>query len=356
MIFSLLLYIHIINLYHVFLTQGEKMATKKTNEAAVVDFKSIKKTIIDRVYYEKTKTYERLKEYLKKLQGDKEFQNSLWTIPELTKEGDDEAGIRRAIGITSVVAEGFNHSWIYDSDRNEALHAAQDFFKEYVEGPRRLKPGEDRMFELAQALLQSARNYIVEKTSVSPKINNSKQINKNLLNQLQEPIPEKNCIAISKAFINYINTIEKGQLTLAKEIGKIIPEGIELKPADFKKPVYPNVDVIIPYPKTPIPDPKIPLDPKIPIPYPKTPLDPKIPIPRPEIKIHGPYVIKDLEIKLAEVERIRKSLPKNATKAEKKAAANAEQQIKNLLKAAKRAEPKAVKKASVQKTPKKKSK
>lgn len=174
------------------------------------------------------------------------------------------------------------------------------------------------------------------------------------LKQLDAKIPEKNCIAISKAIVNYIDAIEKSQLAIFKEIEKIIPEGIELKPADFKKPVYPNVDVIIPYPKTPIPDPKIPLDPKIPIPYPKTPLDPKIPIPRPEIKIHGPYVIKDLEIKLAEVERIRKSLPKNATKAEKKAAANAEQQIKNLLKAAKRAEPKAVKKASVQKTPKKK--
>lgn len=183
---------------------------------------------------------------------------------------------------------------------------------------------------------------------------NFKKAKANPLDKLEENIPEKNIKAISKAIINYFDVVEKAQSAIAKEIGKIIPEGIELKPADFKKPVYPNVDVIIPYPKTPIPDPKIPLDPKIPIPYPKTPLDPKIPIPRPEIKIHGPYVIKDLEIKLAEVERIRKSLPKNATKAEKKAAANAEQQIKNLLKAAKRTEPKAVKKASVQKTPKKK--
>lgn len=176
------------------------------------------------------------------------------------------------------------------------------------------------------------------------------------LKQLDAKISDKNCIAISKAIVNYIDAIEKSQLAIFKEIEKIIPEGIELKPADFKKPVYPDVDVIIPYPRTPIPDPKIPLDPKIPIPYPKTPLDPKIPIPKPEIKIHGPYVIKDLEIKLAEVERIRKSLPKNATKAEKKAAANAEQQIKNLLKAAKRAEPKATKKAVVKKATKKKSK
>ena len=178
---------------------------------------------------------------------------------------------------------------------------------------------------------------IMKKTKVHP------------LTQLQAKIPEKNIKAISKAIINYFDVVEKAQSAIAKEIDRIIPEGIELTPIQNEKVVPPYVDV-----KIPVPEPRIPLDPKIPIPYPKTPLDPKIPIPRPEIKIHGPYVIKDLEIKLAEVERIRKSLPKNATKAEKKAAANAEQQIKNLLKAAKRAEPKAVKKASVQKTPKKK--
>jgi len=177
----------------------------------------------------------------------------------------------------------------------------------------------------------------------------SKKAKVNPLKQLQAKIPEKNIKAISKAIINYFDIVEKAQIAIAEEIDKIIPEGIELTPIQIEKVVPPYVDV-----KIPVPDPKVPLDPKIPIPYPKTPLDPKIPIPRPEIKIHGPYVIKDLEIKLAEVERIRKSLPKNATKAEKKAAANAEQQIKNLLKAAKRAEPKAVKKASVQKTPKKK--
>lgn len=179
---------------------------------------------------------------------------------------------------------------------------------------------------------------------------NLKKTKANTLKQLQAKIPEKNIKAISKAIINYFDIVEKAQIAIAEEIDKIIPEGIELTPIQNEKVVPPYVDV-----KIPVPEPRIPLDPKIPIPYPKTPLDPKIPIPRPEIKIPGPYYkIKDLEIKLAEVERIRKSLPKNATKAEKKAAANAEQQIKNLLKAAKRAEPKAVKKASVQKTPKKK--
>ena len=59
-----------------------------------------------------------------------------------------------------------------------------------------------------------------------------------------------------------------------------------------------------------------------------------------------------MELQLVEAERIRKALPKNATKAEKKAAANAVQQIKNLLKAAKRAEPKATK-VKVKKTKKK---
>ena len=149
------------------------------------------------------------------------------------------------------------------------------------------------------------------------------------------------------------------ELEAAKVIKGKLPKGISINlAADLKKPIQPpTVEV-----KIPVPEPRIPLDPKIPIPYPKTPLDPKIPlpdpkipIPKPEIKIHGPYVIKDLEIKLAEVERIRKSLPKNATKAEKKAAANAEQQIKNLLKAAKRAEPKATKKAVVKKATVKKA-
>ncbi len=60
----------------------------------------------------------------------------------------------------------------------------------------------------------------------------------------------------------------------------------------------------------------------------------------PEINVRG-----NLELQLEEVQRIRKALPKNATKAEKKAAANAEKQLKNLIKAAKRAEPKATKKA-----------
>ncbi len=178
------------------------------------------------------------------------------------------------------------------------------------------------------------------------------------LNILEEKIPEKNYKSLSKAFINYLDSIEKGQLAIIKEIEKIIPEGAELTPIQIEKVVPPYVDV-----KIPVPEPRIPLDPKIPIPDPRIPLDPKIPlpdpkipIPRPEIKIPGPYYkIKDLEIKLAEVERIRKSLPKNATKAEKKAAANAEQQIKNLLKAAKRAEPKAAKKAVAKKATVKKS-
>ena len=60
----------------------------------------------------------------------------------------------------------------------------------------------------------------------------------------------------------------------------------------------------------------------------------------PEINVRG-----NLELQLEEVQRIRKALPKNATKAEKKAAANAEKQLKNLIKAAKSAESKATKKA-----------
>ena len=337
--------------------QGENMATKKTKEATVVDFKSFQKTIIGYVYDEETKTHERLKKYLKQLQGDKEYQNSHWTIGELTKERDKEAGIR----ITSVVTEAM--SLLFKENHPDYYSTARDLFREISQRyaqRREPKPGEiyeGDIVKYSQLLLENSVRYIAKET-LDNNLSIQKKTKANLLNKLQEPISEESCVAISNAFINYIDTIEKGQLTLAKEIDKIIPEGIELTPIKIEKVVPPYVDV-----KIPVPEPRIPLDPKIPIPDPRIPLDPKIPlpdpkipIPRPEIKIPGPYYkIKDLEIKLAEVERIRKSLPKNATKAEKKAAANAEQQIKNLLKAAKRAEPKAAKKAVAKKATVKKS-
>lgn len=222
------------------------------------------------------------------------------------------------------------------------LEQAAELLKKYCAGPRKV-PRWEEVIITKKSLFAAAQL----KAKVSE---NFKKAKANPLDKLEENIPEKNIKAISKAIISYFDVVEKAQLAIEKEIDKIIPEGIELTPIKIEKVVPPYVDV-----KIPVPEPRIPLDPKIPIPYPKTPLDPKIPIPRPEIKIHGPYVIKDLEIKLAEVERIRKSLPKNATKAEKKAAANAVQQVKNLLKAAKRAEPKAAKKAVAKKATVKKT-
>ena len=226
-----------------------------------------------------------------------------------------------------------------------------ELIKQYCTVPKPIiKPSGDHVITINQVLATAQLDANVSK--------NFKKAKANPLDKLEENIPEKNIKAISKAITNYFDVVEKAQIAIAEEIDKIIPEGIELTPIKIEKVVPPYVDV-----KIPVPEPRIPLDPKIPIPYPRIPLDPKIPlpdpkipIPRPEIKIPGPYYkIKDLEIKLAEVERIRKSLPKNATKAEKKAAANAEQQIKNLLKAAKRAEPKATKKAVVKKATVKKA-
>lgn len=246
---------------------------------------------------------------------------------------------------------------ILDNDRHPSDYDWQVRIKKIAElldipcaGPRKPRPWDPIiitrkiLFAAAQLDANVSKNF--------------KKAKANPLDKLEENIPEKNIKAISKAITNYFDVVEKAQLAIEKEIDKIIPEGIELTPIKIEKVVPPYVDV-----KIPVPEPRIPLDPKIPIPDPRIPLDPKIPlpdpkipIPRPEIKIPGPYYkIKDLEIKLAEVERIRKSLPKNATKAEKKAAANAEQQIKNLLKAAKRAEPKAAKKAVVKKATVKKS-
>lgn len=61
--------------------------------------------------------------------------------------------------------------------------------------------------------------------------------------------------------------------------------------------------------------------------------------------------IKILEQKLDDVKRIRASLPANATKPEKKAVANAEKQIQNLIKVTQRTDPK-LKKATAKKTTK----
>ena len=242
---------------------------------------------------------------------------------------------------------------ILDNDRHPSDYDWRDWqvrIKKIAElldipcaGPRKPRPWEPII--ITRKSLLAAAQWEAKVTK------NFKKAKANPLDKLEENIPEKNIIAISKAITNYFDVVEKAQIAIAEEIDKIIPEGIELTPIQIEKVVPPYVDV-----KIPVPEPRIPLDPKIPIPYPKTPLDPKIPIPRPEIKIPGPYYkIKDLEIKLAEVERIRRDLPKNATKAEKKAAANAVQQVKNLLKAAKRAEPKATKKAVVKKATVKKA-
>jgi hypothetical protein len=56
------------------------------------------------------------------------------------------------------------------------------------------------------------------------------------------------------------------------------------------------------------------------------------------------HSIRDLELKLIEMEKIRKNLPARATKAEKKAAANAVQQITALLSATKKSEKNVIKK------------
>ena len=318
------------------------MATKKAKKADLVAenqvtevFRSIdsliEKCLSPAFVYEKDK-----RTALNLIQKEFEAVTSAINISCYTPDDGDWCGTPPHIGPRPTI----HIPWYKAIDSLAASTKVKSIVKQYP--MYAIKEGPNVQTLLENGGWKATTAPIMKKTKVHP------------LTQLQAKIPEKICTSISKAIINYLDTIEKGQLAIIQEIERIIPNGIELNFDENRKPVYPNVDVIIPYPKTPIPDPKIPLDPKIPIPYPKTPLDPKIPIPKPEIKIHGPYVIKDLEIKLAEVERIRKSLPKNATKAEKKAAANAEQQIKNLLKAAKRAEPKAVKKANVQKTPKKK--
>jgi len=64
---------------------------------------------------------------------------------------------------------------------------------------------------------------------------------------------------------------------------------------------------------------------------------------------------KTLELKLEDVKRMRASLPANATKAEKKAVANAEKQIQNMIKVTERVEPK-LKKTTAKVTAKKTTK
>ncbi len=226
------------------------------------------------------------------------------------------------------------------------------------------------------------------------------------LGDLLEGVPDKKRAGLSAALADSIINNEIIQQNILTEIGKLIPGNLQLDLGSIKI-VNPLVNIRIPIPRPPIPQlprppispepripqpkpplpippvpkppippvpkppiPPIPKPPIPPIPRPPIPPEPKIPQPKvpvpipPEPRIPQPKIplpktpivqvtnIKEMELQLVEAERIRKALPKNATKAEKKAAANAVQQIKNLLKAAKRAEPKATK-VKVKKTKKK---
>ena len=204
------------------------------------------------------------------------------------------------------------------------------------------------------------------------------------IGDLLEGIPATKRAGLSAALAESLVNNEILQQNVLVEIGKLIPGNFE--PAEVLKPVIPAVKAdikvrpkipikpittvvpvtpiiqrppIIPRPTVkPIPPgpdpvkplvkpesisrikPKVLIKPKVDIlvkPESISRIKPKI---IPEINVRG-----NLELQLEEVQRIRKALPKNATKAEKKAAANAEKQLKNLIKAAKRAEPKATKKA-----------
>ena len=152
----------------------------------------------------------------------------------------------------------------------------------------------------------------------------------------------------------------------------VAAEKIEKARVDFEDVVAANIgkaklkplpDILItpvPKPVTPVPKPVIPVPkpitpvpkPKIPIPRPITPVpDPLVPIPKPLNNPHASIKesIVNLKDNLAKMEAIQKSLPAKATKAEKKAAANAVQNAKALLsaaeKSAKSAKTKAIKKA-----------
>ena len=218
------------------------------------------------------------------------------------------------------------------------------------------------------------------------------------LGDLLEGVPDKKRAGLSAALADSIINNEIIQQNILTEIGKLIPGNLQLDLGSIKI-VNPLVNIRIPIPRPPIPQlprppispepripqpkpplpippvpkppiPPVPKQPIPPIPRPPIPPEPKIPQPKvpvpipPEPRIPQPKIplpktpivqvtnIKEMELQLVEAERIRKALPKNATKAEKKAAANAVQQIKNLLKAAKRAEPKATK-VKVKKTKKK---
>ena len=151
----------------------------------------------------------------------------------------------------------------------------------------------------------------------------------------------------------------------------IPPKPIPPKPIPPKpippKPIPPDPIPPKPIPPKPIPPEPIPLKPIPPKPIPKPPIPDLIPkplIPDPISPVVTPWdgidvvghleLLPQLEHELVQIQGIRKALPKNATKAEKKAAANAEQRIKSLIKAAKRGAPKAVKKAAKKAKAKKK--
>ena len=167
---------------------------------------------------------------------------------------------------------------------------------------------------------------------------------------------------IEKARVDFEEVVKanigKADLTPIPDILVTVPKPVTPVP----KPItpVPNPKIPIPRPITPVPNPKIPIPrpitpvpkPKIPIPRPITPVpDPLVPIPKPLNNPHASIKesIVNLKDNLAKMEAIQKSLPAKATKAEKKAAANAVQNAKALLsaaeKSAKSAKTKAIKKA-----------
>lgn len=137
------------------------------------------------------------------------------------------------------------------------------------------------------------------------------------------------------------------------KLEKYIPGQFKRIPDEKRIPIRPIIPVRNPI--IPIIDPIIPiLIPLIPEPTPVIP-DPKSPVVDKWDAMHvvgHVELVPQLEERLVQIQGIRKSLPANATKAEKKAAATAEQQVKNLIKAAKRSAPKAVKKAKAKVTKK----
>ena len=225
----------------------------------------------------------------------------------------------------------------------------------YWRGLSQIKTLADSPAAFKKELIRNPKEFL-KQTGFDPVVAIDEKNVSHTLGELLEMIDEKKRGPIATAILASADKLQKAQLEFEAVLInylKPLPDWIpspKIKPAVLILGPHP-----LPVPKVaPLVRPKVaPLvTPKVaPLVNPKVMSLIKIKVkPAPIAPLVGgnlndfTHSIRDLELKLIEMEKIRKNLPARATKAEKKAAANAVQQITALLSATKKSEKNVIKK------------